>query len=124
MDKKKVIVSGFILLLLILGIVFIKPSKKLKFKTESLVSIRLKEIDESTSVDPKDFEKFIEELNNLKYKSKNTGVKTKGEYFIILTYEKEEYEIGRYYSNFKDKGKYTLFTDEFDELVIKWLEQK
>ena len=64
MDKKKVIVSGFILLLLILGIVFIKPSKKLKFKTESLVSIRLKEIEESTSVDPKDFEKFIEELNN------------------------------------------------------------
>lgn len=120
--KKKVIISSFILLFLILGIVFIKPSKKLKFNTESLDSITLKGIDESISVDPNDFEKFIKELNNLKYKSKNTGVKTKGEYFIILTYEKQEYEIGRYYSKFKDKGKHTLFTDEFDELVIKWLE--
>lgn len=122
--KKKVIFSSFILLLLILGLVFVKPSKKLKFKTESLVSINLKEIDESISVDPKDFEEFIEELNNLKYKSKNTGVKTKGEYFIVLIYDKEEFELGRYYSKFNGKDKYTFFTDKFDELVIKWLEQK
>lgn len=66
------------------------------------------------------FELFLKGFNKLKFKEKNTKVKTKGSHFVKLVYEDDIYEIGRYYSKFNEKNKYTLFNKDFNDFLDNW----
>lgn len=114
-----IIFSSFILVYLFL----IKPNKTFEFKQERLISIELENIDETVYVKQEDIELFLKDFNKLKYKEKNTKVKTKGSYFVILIYENGTFEIGKYYSTFNEENKLTLFGDTFDNFIDNWIEK-
>lgn len=114
-----IIFSSFILVYLFL----IKPNKTFEFKQERLISIELENIDETVYVKQEDIELFLKDFNKLKYKEKNTKVKTKGSYFVTLIYENGTFEIGKYYSTFNEENKLTLFGDTFDNFIDNWIEK-
>lgn len=113
---------GIVLILtLTMGVFFIfKLPKTLNFTSSDLISIEIEVDGVITEVDNKDFDSFLESLNKLKFKEKNTKVKTRGTHFVKLHYKNEIYEIGRYYSKFNNENKYTLFNEEFNEFVEFW----
>lgn len=98
----------------------IKPNKSFNFNDVSLMSIEIIHEDQKNNISEIDYVDFLKGLNQLKYKNKNAGVKTRGEYFIIITYHNEVYEIGRYYSLINGENKNTLFNSNFDEFVESW----
>ena len=114
-----IIFSSFILVYLFL----IKPNKTFEFKQERLISIELENIDETVYVKQEDIELFLKDFNKLKYKEKNTKVKTKGSYFVRLIYENGTFEIGKYYSTFNEENKLTLFGDTFENFIDNWIEK-
>ena len=124
-NKIVIIVSASVILLsAILALIFYKPNKKFNFKNEKLEKITLVRLGrESIELNVDKFNEFLEELNELKYKEKATGVKTKGSYFIELKYENETIEIGRYGTQYEVENTYkaTLFRESFDEFVKKWI---
>ena len=113
---------GIVLILtLAMGVFFIfKLPKTLNFSSSDLISIEIEVDGVITEVDNKDFDLFLESLNKIKFKEKNTKVKTRGTHFVKLHYKNEIYEIGRYYSKFNNENKYTLFNEEFNEFVEFW----
>lgn len=123
--KRKILLTGIILILLTtiitIYIFVIKPPQRLDFKSDYLIKIEIRTEEEVIVVEENDYQKFLEDINKLKYKDKNTGVKTKGIYLIIITYQEEVYEIGRYYSIFNGENKYTLFNDKFDIFAENWI---
>lgn len=125
-NKKNIVfivigVSFFIIATLCL--IFIKPNKRLKLETDGLISITIKTYDEYFLILKEDFEDFIIEINTLKYKEKKTGVKTLGDYFIILEYSNKRIELGKYWSSFSGKDKPTLFKEDFNQFAEKWIEK-
>lgn len=114
-----ILLTSFVLVYLFL----IKPNKTFEFNKKDLISIELIKADKSIYIEDEQIEDFLNEFNKIKYKEKNKKVKTRGEYFIILTYEKDTYKIGMYYSYFNEEIKYTLFNKSFNKFINDWIKK-
>ncbi|VEU79597.1 hypothetical protein [Haploplasma axanthum] len=118
--KMKVLIGLVLIVFIVLIVLFYKPKKTFSFKSEGLEKIILINENSEKELSNDDFETFLNELNNQKYKSKSTNVKTKGSFFIELRYENEIIRIGRYTTEYESGSKPTLFNKSFDEFVEKW----
>ena len=120
MKKFKPLILFFTLIVLGVGIflIFNKHKKSFNFKIDNLDKIEIIIIgDRSKEINKEDFQQFLDELNNLKYKPKKTDVKTNGIHFIKLHYKNQLITIGKYRTDLGEKIIPTIFDQTFDDLI-------
>lgn len=126
MKKFKPLILFFTLIVLGVGIflIFNKPKKSFNFKIDNLDKIEIIIIgDRSKEINKEDFQQFLDELNNLKYKPKKTGIKTNGIHFIKLHYKNQLITIGKYRTDLGEKIIPTIFDQTFDDLLTTWIDK-
>lgn len=126
MKKFKPLIIFFTLIILGLGIflIFNKPKKSFNFKIDNLDKIEIIIIgDRSKEINKEDFQQFLDELNNLKYKPKKTDIKTNGIHFVKLHYKNQLITIGKYRTDLGEKIIPTIFDQTFDDLLTTWLDK-
>lgn len=126
MKKFKPLIIFFTLIVLGVGIflIFNKPKKSFNFKIDNLDKIEIIIIgDRSKEINKEDFQQFLDELNNLKYKPKKTGIKTNGIHFIKLHYKNQLITIGKYRTDLGEKIIPTIFDQTFDDLLTTWIDK-
>ena len=126
MKKFKPLIIFFTLIVLGVGIflIFNKPKKSFNFKIDNLDKIEIIIIgDRSKEINKEDFQQFLDELNNLKYKPKKTDIKTNGIHFVKLHYKNQLITIGKYRTDLGEKIIPTIFDQTFDDLLTTWLDK-
>lgn len=126
MKKFKPLILFFTLIVLGVGIflIFNKPKKSFNYKIDNLDKIEIIIIgDRSKEINKEDFQQFLDELNNLKYKPKKSGIKTNGIHFIKLHYKNQLITIGKYRTDLGEKIIPTIFVQTFDDLLTTWIDK-
>lgn len=126
MKKFKPLILFFTLIVLGVGIflIFNKPKKSFNFKIDNLDKIEIIIIgDRSKEINKEDFQQFLDELNNLKYKPKKKDIKTNGIHFVKLHYKNQLITIGKYRTDLGEKIIPTIFDQTFDDLLTTWLDK-
>src|SRR5690554_4063664 len=109
-----------VLILLFLTITLVGCGNTTDFDYDNLEQIALKTAynDKEYILEKEEHEEFITKLNNYKYK-RHKGIRSKGEYFIILKYNDKCIEVGQYYTNIYNKdgseiieGFYRMYEDD------------